>query len=470
MNRLAKTRSKPRKAESDWVRLIDQAIMAAEAAELELSRQGGSDPSRQRKVSGSYYTPADVAGHFWDLFFRHHHIRDLGSLLAFVASNQLVEPSAGSGMFVFSFLKKAALLGATPECLASMRFHVVDINLAALRFFSERLHELERAVGVQFEGIGLVQDDFLEWAKATTISDAIFVGNPPFVTNPRGTRWRNLYADFVEAMISYPGAKGVSLIVPLSVCFSRDYTELRRQIKATGLGISASSYDNIPDSLFKMGKPESTNTNRANSQRCTILNIGGPEPALREASALLNWSTAERATFLSTIPVFRAFSDEDPSNQIPRPASDMLAEYMRKTAGAQPLRVFLSKIGKPAFAVGGVARNYIGIRDYDASEPGCIPIKIESKEAHALVLQILSSNLFYEYWRTYGDGFHVTVDLIERFPITASLAEQCRGNQAAAHRVWAARYAYAKEKLNSGRLIRSYDFREAFDYLNDAVA
>lgn len=470
MNRLAKSRSKPRKAESDWVRLIDQAIMAAEAAELELSRQGGSDPSQQRKVSGSYYTPADVAGHFWDLFFRHHHIRDLGSLLAFVASNELVEPSAGSGMFVFSFLKKAALLGATPECLASVRFHVVDINLAALRFFSERLREIERYVGVQFEGIGLVQHDFLEWAKASTIPDAIFVGNPPFVTNPRGARWRNLYADFVEAMISYPGVKGVSLIVPLSICFSRDYTDLRTKIRAAGLGVSASSYDNIPDSLFKTGKPESTNTNRANSQRCTILNIGGPEPALREASPLLNWSTAERATFLSTIPVFRTFSDEDPSNQIPRPASDMLADYMRNTTGAQPLRVFLSKIGKPAFAVGGVARNYIGIRDYDGSGPGCIPIKIDSKEEHALALQILSSSLFYEYWRTYGDGFHVTVDIIERFPVTAALAEQCRENQASAHRVWAARYAYAKEKLNSGRLIRSYDFREAFDYLNAAIA
>jgi hypothetical protein len=123
MNRLAKTRSKPREAESNWVCIIDQAIAAAEAAELELACQGGSDPSQQRKVSGSYYTPADVAGHFWDLFFRHHHIHDLGSLLAFVASNELVEPSAGSGMFVFSFLKKAALLGATPECLATGRSH-----------------------------------------------------------------------------------------------------------------------------------------------------------------------------------------------------------------------------------------------------------------------------------------------------------------------------------------------------------
>ncbi len=469
MTRLADTRSKPVKPQSNWLFLIDKAIVAAEAAELELSRQGACDPSQQRKASGSYYTPADVAGHFWDLFFRHHHIHDLGSLLEFVASNDLVEPSAGSGMFVFSFFKKAALLGATPECLASLRFHVVDINLAALRFFSEHLRGIESAVGVNFDGIGLSQDDFLNWSRVTTIPDAVFVGNPPFVTNARGARWRNLYADFMEAMLSYHGVKGVSVVVPLSVCFSRDYTDLRARIRAAGMGVSTSSYDNIPDSLFKAGKPDSTNTNRANSQRCTILNIGGPDPALREASPLLSWSAAERANVLSTIPVFRPFSNEDPGDQIPRPATDILADYMRSAASNQPLRVFLSNVGKPAFVVGGVARNYIGIRDLESSGSGSILIKTNSEEERALVLQVLSSRLFYEYWRTYGDGFHVTVDLIERFPVTFSLSEQCRRNQTLAHQVWADRAEYAKEKLNTGRVIRSYDFRTAFEYVNGAV-
>ncbi|NML92001.1 hypothetical protein HHL26_23670 [Sphingobium sp. TB-6] len=470
MNRLASTRSKSRQAQSNWLSVIDQAIIAAEAAELELSRQGGNDPSQQRKASGSYYTPADVAGHFWDLFFRHHHICDLNSLLTFIASTDLVEPSAGSGMFVFSFLKKAALLGATPENLTSLRFHVVDINLAALRFFSERLREIERAVGVNFDGIGPAQKDFLEWAKTSAIANVVFTGNPPFISNARGSRWRNLYADFVEVMLSYRGVKGVSLILPLSVCFSRDYADLRATIRAAGMGISASSYDNIPDCLFKAGKPDSTNTNRANSQRCTILNIGGPDPTLREASPLLSWPSAERATVLSTVPAFRAFSNDDLSGQIPRPASDMLADYMRGASGARPLRTFLSKIGKPAFAVGGVARNYIGIRDFEKFGPGCIPIKAHSEDERGLVLQVLSSKLFYDYWRTYGDGFHVTVDLIERFPVTAALADYCKHNQALAHQVWANRAACAKEKLNSGQVIRSYDFRAAFDDAHSVMA
>ena len=463
MNRIASDRSKTSRAQSHWLAVIDQAIAVAEVAELSLSRQGENDPSHQRKASGSYYTPADVAAHFWDLFFRHHRITDLGALLKFLASTDLVEPSAGSGMFVFSFLKKAALLGATPENLSSMRFHIVDINLAALRFFSEEMREIEKLIGVRFDGVGLVQKDFLEWVKATNFPNAVFVGNPPFVANPRGARWRNLYADFVEAMLSYRGVRGVSLILPLSVCFSRDYADLRTAIRSAGVGVSASSYDNIPDCLFKSGKPDSTNSNRANSQRCTILNLGGPDPNLREASALLSWAAAERADLLGKPPIFRSFGDDDQSGQFPRPASELLGAYLRGISGARPLRSFLSKFGRPVFAVGGVARNYIGLRDNEASGSGCIPIKLNCKDHHGIVLQILSSKLFYEYWRTYGDGFHVTVGLIEGFPVTNALAQYLDGNRELARNVWLNRQAYAKEKLNSGRLIKSYDFRTAFE-------
>jgi hypothetical protein len=457
-------RSKSRHARQDkWLGLIDDAILAAEAAELGLSRQGENDPALQRKASGSYYTPSDVAAHFWDLFFRLHRINDLHALLAFLSASDLVEPSAGSGMFVFSFLRKAALLGATPQNLAAVRFHVIDVNLSALRFFSASLRKIEKSTRVRFRGIGPSQRDFLDWVKTSRVTNAVFVGNPPFIANPRGARWRNLYANFLEAMLTYRSVKGVSLILPLSVCFSRDYADLRGRIRLSGMGVSTSSYDNIPDCLFKVGKPDSTNTNRANSQRCTILNIGGPNPVLREASALLRWTAAERALVLSNIPTFSNFDDGDSSGQIPRPASEKLSAYMGETQGARPLGTFLSKMGRPVLAIGSVARNFIGIRDIEILGPGSIPIRTHTDLDRWTVFQALSSRLFYDYWRTYGDGFHVTVDLIERFPISKDLANHFERNQHLARKIWDSREVYAKEKLNSGKVIRSYDFREAFE-------
>lgn len=461
MDALAPVRLRKSK-QSRWLEELDRIISAVEAAEMELSSHGGEEAFAQRKASGSYYTPVDVADHFWNLFFRHHRIDCLSALLAFIGSVDLVEPSVGSGVFVFTFLKKASSLGATPKHLAALRFHVVDINLAALRFFSERLKELEAAAGVQFQGIGPSQKDFLQWASDNSVSNAVFVGNPPFVTNARGARWRNVYADFLEAMIKYPTVRGISLILPLSISFSRDYSDLRSLVRAAGMGVSVSSYDNMPDCLFKAGKPGSANTNQANSQRCSILNIGGPDNSLREATALLNWTAGGRTKFLSSIPVFHAFDANDTSGQFPRPVSSEVLGYIYSAKGARPLGTFLTKLNGASFAIGSVARNYIGIREASDIGAGSIPVRVSKEEDFLLLLQIFSSRLFFDYWRTYGDGFHVTSDLIERFPVTEALVERLTGSSDFAKSIWKSRSNYAKEKLNSGIVVKSYDFRGAF--------
>lgn len=443
-----------------WESTLDRLIAETEAAELGLASNGG-----QRKDSGSFYTPADVASHFWDLFLRHHAIDNAAALRAFIGRAHFVEPSAGSGIFVFSFLRKALALGLSPREIAAVRFHVIDINLAALSFFKRKLKELSNALGVTFDGIGCDQIDFLDWATNAKLTDVAFVGNPPFVSNVRGSKWRNLYADFLETMLCFRyRAMAISLILPVSICFSRDYADLRQFIDASGLAISASSYDNIPDCLFKSGKPESTNTNRANSQRCTILNLGGPCPGRREAASMQRWATSDRARVLGSIPTFRNYMSDGYLGQIPRPESDRIMAYLARTSEAKPLRTMLSKHGGSGFAIGSVARNFIGVRDAVDGRSGVIPIRPASGEDGLRLLQILASGLFLDYWRTLGDGFHVTNELIECFPVTPDLLRACERNRANARRVWEVRHIYAKEKLNSGKIIRSYDFRGAFGH------
>jgi hypothetical protein len=80
-----------------------------------------------------------------------------------------------------------------------------------------------------------------------------------------------------------------------------------------------------------------------------------------------------------------------------------------------------------------------------------------------VVFQVLSSKLFYEYWKTLGDGFHVTKGLIERFPIHLPLWLKCSEHQATAQRLWRSRKRYMKSKDNSGKTIVSYDFTGAIE-------
>lgn len=441
-----------------WLDVLDEMLHDLERSESGLVHEGAG-----RKLSGSYYTPIDVADHFWSLFFRHHRIVDVADGRKLVRDAHFVEPSVGSGMFLFTLIRRLHRLGLEPNEIAALQLDAVDVNARALEFLEKRLRGLETALGMAFSNVRLAHEDFLEWIPRTTIDCPIFVGNPPFVSNSRGARWRNLYADFLETMIDHRGDGGaISLLLPMSICFSRDYVELRRIIQGTSMPLSASSYDNIPDSLFKAGKPESGNTNKANSQRCTILNLGGPREGFAESSALLRWTTREREEFLNTVPTFLDCSSFDLARQIPRPSGDDLFRYLKNTERAPSLGTLLSRIGEAAFAVGGVARNYIGIRDYDEACTGVVPIRTSERDDAFVLLQVLGSPLFYRYWRTFGDGFHVTRDVIDRFPLSPALVRSCEEGLDEARVTWSERKRFAKTKRNSGKQVTSYDFSSQF--------
>lgn len=450
--------------ELGWEQTLDRIIAETEAAELELSLH--STDAGARKETGSFYTPADVADHVWEQFFRVQGISKTDELRAFIDRTQLVEPSAGSGIFVFTFVRKALQKGLRPEELSAISYSIVDLNLNALRFVHQQLSEIEESVGTSLAGFHLIQDNFLSWLSNKSFTRVAFVGNPPFVTNAKGSRWRNLFADFVDGMLEAPAeSKAIGLILPMSVCFSRDYEQLRQRIFAAEIGLSAASYDNIPDCLFKSGKPESGNSNKANSQRCTVLMLGGSDQSRREATPLIRWSARDREKVLATIPPFEPFPDYDFDGQIPRPSCRGIMDYLRQAQNGCKLADLLARSSEPEFNVGAVARNFIGIRDGASGDPSSIPISGAGPDNTMVLLQVLASPVFYEYWRSLGDGFHITLDLVTRFPVSDRLYTACMRHIESARAVWAKRDAYAREKLNSGKVVRSYDFRTEFNYL-----
>lgn len=451
---------------SGSVKQLDEIILESEAAELSLASAGSPCPTTGRKESGSYYTPIDVADHFWGQFLRFHGIRTTDDFRQLVAKTHFVEPSAGAGVFVFTFIRQALSFGLTLQELAQLHFSVIDVNFAALQFIHQKLAMLETNAAFHLPNVGMVQQDFLRWSEITKSSNVIFVGNPPFVTNQRGARWRNMYADFVEAMLNFQSASvSFSLILPVSVCFSRDYLDLRRQIDQSGMGISAASYDNIPDCLFKAGKPESQNTNRANSQRCTILHVGGRDCSVRESSPMIRWTARNRSEILRGLPAYHDYSDYVFDKQIPRPSTDWMLKYLSENKSSPTLKSHMTRHAKCDFSVGAVARNFIGIREPSIGDATSISIKAETELDRMVLLQIFGSSIFFEYWRSLGDGFHVTSDLIERFPISERLYKCCLANISSAKHQWNNRAQVLKEKLNSGRVVRTFDFTGRFEYL-----
>lgn len=406
--------------------------------------------------------------HFWREYEGFHNLSDLPAWRRHLQRYRFVEPSVGAGVFLFGLLEHLARRGASVEDIALLKFAGVDLNAAALEFVRRQLALLVSKAGFDLAGVTLHLGDFLSFEASP--SDCVsYVGNPPYVRNPAGSRWRNIYADFIERMLDAPTkARALSLIVPLSVAFSRDYAQLRSRMDPM-VGLRLEAFDNIPDCLFSAGKPGNSNTNKANSQRCVILSAREDGARLRQATELRRWSRGMRRSALESGPLYHDFVDYNFDDQWPRPSSDWILPYLSAAHAAPRVRDLVAP-GPYGLGVASVARNFIGLRDLQPrAGAGSIQLTFATERDFAVAFQILASPIFYEWWRSVGDGFHVTRSDVLSFPILPRLRSACLARTAFAIAGWKNRSMFERSKLNAGREVRSYDFRGLFDGLLETV-
>lgn len=441
----------------DWGNDLAYLMRQAEEAEQMLSYLSPCGSETARKKLGSYYTPADVSLFFWNEFLVLNTIKDPMQAKEFWKQHHFIEPAAGAGALILALLKKGGELGLSPYQLSLTELTIIDINQAALHFIKEQISWLESKWGIRFRHIRYICSDFRDYTIPASLRIPVFFGNPPFVSNPKGSAWRNLFADFLERAIWQSGPKGqCHFILPISIAFSRDYAPLREQMRKTGKSIALSSFDNIPDTLFTSGKPEHTNTNKANSQRCSILTVFPEEKPRILSTRMHSWTKKERKHILTTPPIYHDITGYALDNQFLRPANMSVLRYINGTEYAPRFHLLVSKNGRYSLYVSTVARNFIGFREDDSS--GVHHLRFNSEEDFYSALLILSSDLFFDYWRTVGDGFHVTRTNIMNFPLHTQMLQSVRSKIAKGRRIWEKRMEYAKIKRHPGGQTLSYDF------------
>jgi hypothetical protein len=444
-------------------------MMTSEEAELKLSYLSPCETEHGRKQSGSYYTPADVATFFWREFFSFHGLNDPSASKDYVKQTRFMEPAAGAGALIFALLHRLALTGLRPQEVAEIELCVVDINKRALAFIQEQLTALGSRWHVTFGKVSFICGDFRSIEVIRSSKPLTVFGNPPFVSNPSGSsRWKNLFADFVDISLLHADRRGtLHFILPISVAFSRDFRELRKMLVASGQELILSHFDNIPDTLFKSGKPGHTNTNKANSQRCSILTLR-PSATYRVLSTELHrWSKYDRASFLETVPSYHDVTDYQFDDQFPRPANRAVLMYLTENRTHTRLGDLLQPNGASELYVAAVARNFIGIRDTPGG--GAHRLRFAEQDDFHRVLLLLASDLFFAYWRTVGDGFHVTKANILDFPVAPRLMDTTSAHLRSAKKLWANRNQFIKSKLNAGQPTHSYDFSKAAPRLLEPI-
>lgn len=275
----------------------------------------------------------------------------------------------------------------------------------------------------------------------------VIVGNPPYVDNdpakngyaPVGFKTEScgdLYALVLERSLDLLRQGGrMAMIVPLSLCFSRDFGSLRGLLRESADSIWCSSFDNIPDRLFT-GAKDSDNTSKNNQQRVTIcvLHKGLSARPVVETTITHRWRASERARLFQELRYTEA-SDLDtlglhevghqgrgssvyaPEGPLARIGDPVLLEFLRRWL-ALPDRMGNSIVstGRFGLSVPKTAGYYVAAYPDDLDRTGQSRLLFGSAETRDLALVVLNSNVFFWYWRVVGDCFHVTIRDIASCP------------------------------------------------------
>ena len=302
----------------------------------------------------------------------------------------------------------------------------------------------------------------------------VIIGNPPYVNHKaigyvvqsaKTIRFPDIYGYVVLQSRRMTNPRGrCGLIVPLSMTFSFEFSDLRDQL-VNGGNHWFSSFDNIPAALFS-----------GVSQRCTIWlssSVGGDSFATR----LFRWRSAYRDFLLNTITYNRVATNiPAPSFGIPRLANrfgaTLLARHIKSSSSKSISSYGEGKTGA-RLGFSSTARNFISTyiapppilragdgRRLDNAQCGWVTLPSDEKAFAALA--ITSSDTCFWYWLTRGDGFHVTnwllTDLLA--PIASLPTDHVRRLAIIGELLHRHRYAALVFKKNAGKYVGNFNYQK----------
>ncbi|MEP7286222.1 MAG: DNA methyltransferase [Chloroflexota bacterium] len=253
----------------------------------------------------------------------------------------------------------------------------------------------------------------------------VIVGNPPYVEYSKVRKeytireyetesCGNLYANVMERSLRLMSSTGrFSMIVPVaSVCSERALS--LRQVFSKNASIAVSSYDTSPSRLFDV------------DQRLSIWICWKNSAKSIWVTKYHHWLANERISLFNRLEYTNCIQSELNSfgkiaQQIGGAILQKLYEHSRtikRIRSAKPTRDFVfyqeasrywvkCAIGLPFYEKNGVVQPLAHGRYLYWDESG------HSKAAYAL----LNSSLFYFYFATWSDGFHLSEYTISSFPI-----------------------------------------------------
>jgi N-6 DNA Methylase len=381
----------------------------------------------------------------------------------------ILDPTCGTGAFLLAALKVLEPLyricierlqesGGRPAILASIianNLYGVDImreatEVCEMRLVLGLLAHIDREEDGRMVsdlrcnirvGDALVED--MHFGTKHSGFDVI-IGNPPYIecskvrhnyTIPGYETWKrgNLYAMVLERSLALcrPELSYLGLIVPLSICGSERFGQLRTMLSTTTTSLWLANFEIFPSRLFEGA-----------FQRLSILiaKHGSDTASTVYVTRTQRWYTTERPHLLPLI-TYTATQCTIKPGVFPKLASSLQETILRKVVERAdgvniatvlcPHRTAGQHKGCPYFVYYQEATNYWmkatcrvpffkknGIRMVPTH--GRLLFFRDELTAHT-VMALMNSSLFYLWFATYSDGFHLSHALVKEFPVAREL-------------------------------------------------
>ena len=227
------------------------------------------------------------------------------------------------------------------------------------------------------------------------------------------------------------------------------------------------NFDNIPDCIFNGGK-ESENTNKANSQRTTLFIINRNNKFHKiEATDLLRWQSVERDQLFKNLN-FADITSVARIEHFPMIGDMALVDFLQNMQknGLTIKNLVSDSNNDTTFKlfVPTRARYFIPASPEDFHRNNQMVLSFSSKEKFNLAFILISSNVFYWFWRAFGDGFDVAPRDVYDFPLPNMFIQQEKIDKLA-EKLNSVIPECRVYKLNGGKLIPNINFNKRPDIL-----
>lgn len=309
----------------------------------------------------------------------------------------------------------------------------------------------------------------------------VIITNPPYVGMApdyavsklyKTANCGDLYGWLFERCLNVLGKGGaLGLIVPLSLTFAKSFASLRKLLLDNQMHLSLSSYDNVPDGIFNGGKI-SENTSTENMQRTTIiLGTKTGNSTEIETTDLLRWWHQERTVLFDNLRFARTTSVSSAAN-FPKIGNNVFVEFwQRLSLSERHLADIADEIYSEAkrpdpsslcITVPRAAGYFISATPGIMARNKILSMTFSNKQDLDLARVLINSNIFFWYWRAFGDGFLLGVEILGAFPIPNNIDTQYLSLASSLDEVVSECTTY---KMYRGEKIPSYNFNKRMDVL-----